>query len=161
MGFNDIIMVATKDFILQAIEDSKPVFLNQGFQKVKVVDILTSTKISKAKFFRYFGGMRGIMELTIYHELSQCYRLIALKIQHTKNREELLGNIIAMRKKLVAGNPILKQYFATKDFFSTRLEPLKKAIKQNEGDLLQGFLEKYFFSEPDITYFKYCITKDS
>lgn len=145
-------------FIIQAIEDLKPLLINSGFQNLKLNAILASLNISKTKFFRYFGSIGGIMELTVYHELSACYRSLALKIRQQKNKEQVLDAIIAHRKKFIDNNPILHIYYATKEGFTRRFEPLKKAVLQNENDLLHGTLAKCLYSEADIAFFKKNIT---
>ncbi|QMV66246.1 TetR/AcrR family transcriptional regulator [Sphingobacterium paramultivorum] len=147
-------------FIRQAIEDLKPLLIDSGFQNLKLDAILTSLNISKTKFFRYFGSMGGIMELTVYHELSACYRSLALKIRQERNKEHVLYKIIAHRKKFIDNNPILHIYYATKKRFTRRFEPLKKAVVQNENDLLHGMLAQCFYSEADIAFFKQNITNE-
>lgn len=149
-------------FVMQAIEDLKPLLIDSGFQNLKLDAILASLNISKAKFFRYFGSIGGIMELTVYHELSAFYRSysLALKIRQQRNKEHVLHTITAHRKKFIDNNPILHIYYATKKGFTRRFDPLKKAVLQNENDLLHGMLAKCSYSEADIAFFKQNITNE-
>jgi len=147
-------------FIMQAIEDLKPLLIDSGFQNLKLDAILVSLNISKTKFFRYFGSIGGIMELAVYHELSVFYRSLVLKIRQQNNKEHVLHTIIAHRKKFIDNNPILHIYYATKKGFTKRFEPLKKAVLQNENDLLHGMLAQCFYSEADIAFFKQKITNE-
>lgn len=147
-------------FIMQAIEDLKPLLIDSGFQNLKLDTILASLNISKAKFFRYFGSIGGIMELAVYHELSVFYRSLVLKIRQQRNKEHVLHTIISHRKKFIDNNPILYIYYATKKGFTRRFDPLKKAVLQNENDLLHGMLAKCSYSEADIAFFKQNITNE-
>lgn len=147
-----------KNFILQAIEDSEVVFVTHGFQKAKVVDIVDSIHVSRSTFFKYFGNIYGIMELVIFHQISQCYALMRMNYVHVKNRGEFLKELLAFKNMYYKNNPILCQYYTTKDLLPKRFDPLKKTIKRHEDELLEDFLEKNFFSEGEISYFKHSIT---
>lgn len=146
-----------KNFILKAIKDAEAVFVTHGFQKAKVADLVDSIHISKSTFFKYFGSIYGIMELTIFHEISQCYALIRMKYMYVKNKEEFLKELLEFRNMYFKNNPMLCQYYMTKDLLTKRFDPLKKTIKHHEDELLQDFLEKKFFSEGEISYFKHSI----
>lgn len=147
-------------FIRQAIEDLKPLLIDSGFQNLKLDAILVSLNISKTKFFRYFGSIGGIMELTVYHELFACYRSIAWKLRQPMNGEEVLDVIIAQRKRFIDNNPILNIYYATKISFTRRFDTLKQAVLKNEVDLLQGILKQSFYSEIDMKFLKKSIIGD-
>ncbi|WP_447768753.1 TetR/AcrR family transcriptional regulator [Sphingobacterium faecium] len=147
-----------KDFILRAIEDAETIFVTHGFQKAKVTDILDSINVSRSTFFTYFGSIYGMMELAIFHQISQCYAIMRMKFIKVEDKEELLQDLMEFRNAYFKNNPMLCQYDITKDFLTKRFDPLKKAIKHHENELIHDFLEKRFFSEDDISYFKFSIT---
>ena len=74
MTNNDI---KNANLVRKSIENIRAVLTEKNIQDVKISDITSVAKISRSKFFSFFGGINTLLELVLTEELVRSYELIA------------------------------------------------------------------------------------
>ncbi|MFA4869950.1 MAG: hypothetical protein WC623_17260 [Pedobacter sp.] len=130
------------DLVHKSIQEVKRILLNKKIQELKISDIVLGIKISKSKFFSFFGGINTILELALMEELNSCYQLISSNIKNLKEKKKIITELRQLRTIYIRKNKILFNYFQYAALLPNRYNELKETISLNERDLLLSILKE-------------------
>ena len=146
-----------REFIMEAIDKAKQLVERTGFEQIKTKDIIDSLGVSKTKFFYYFGGLYGIMELMIHHELAKLYTDLEELTKRIASTDELIACIIDYRRTYIKQNKVLNQYYKKRNYRTARFNALNKSIAETEAGFLKNYILQHPFSTKQKTELAYQI----
>ena len=94
---------------------------------MKISDITSVAKISRSKFFSFFGGINTLLELVLTEELVRSYELIALSIKNQEDKKNLEVEMSLLRIIYIRKNRILYNYYKISELLPSRYDELKEA----------------------------------
>lgn len=130
------------ELVRKSIEDVRSVLLDKAIRDLKIVHILSTIKLSKSKFFNFFGSINTVLEMVITEELISCYSLILDDICSIQRKQLVLVEVNQLRTIYFRNNPILFDYYSNAIKLPFRYKALKEAVSNKERELYFTTLEK-------------------
>ena len=115
----------------------------KNIQDVKISDITSVAKISRSKFFSFFGGINTLLELVLTEELVRSYELIALSIKNQEDKKNLEVEMSLLRIIYIRKNRILYNYYKISELLPSRYDELKEALSIKEQNLQSDILKEH------------------
>ena len=140
MTNNDI---KNANLVRKSIENIRAVLTEKNIQDVKISDITSVAKISRSKFFSFFGGMNTLLELVLTEELVRNYELIALSIKNQEDKKNLEVELSLLRIIYIRKNRILYNYYKVSELLPSRYDDLKEALSIKEQNLQSDILKEH------------------
>lgn len=140
MANNDI---KNANLVRKSLETIRTVLMNSNIQDVKASDITSVTKISKSKFFSFFGGMNTLLELVLTEELVKSYKLIELNIKNQVDKTNLKAEMSLLRLIYIRKNPLLYNYYEVSEILPRRYNDLIEALSIKERNLQWDIFKEY------------------
>ncbi|WP_143706086.1 hypothetical protein [Emticicia sp. TH156] len=110
---------------------------------MKISDITSVAKISRSKFFSFFGGINTLLELVLTEELVRSYELIALSIKNQEDKKNLEVEMSLLRIIYIRKNRILYNYYKISELLPSRYDELKEALSIKEQNLQSDILKEH------------------
>ena len=139
MTNNDI---KNANLVRKSIENIRAVLTEKNIQDVKISDITSVAKISRSKFFSFFGGINTLLELVLTEELVRSYELIALSIKNQEDKKNLEVEMSLLRIIYIRKNRILYNYYKISELLPSRYDELKEALSIKEQNLQSDILKE-------------------
>lgn len=152
MTNNDI---KNANLVRKSIENIRAVLTEKNIQDVKISDITSVAKISRSKFFSFFGGINTLLELVLTEELVRSYELIALSIKNQEDKKNLEVEMSLLRIIYIRKNRILYNYYKISELLPSRYDELKEALSIKEQNLQSDILKEHGV-EPNGLNWKKC-----
>lgn len=140
MTNNDI---KNANLVRKSIENIRAVLTEKNIQDVKISDITSVAKISRSKFFSFFGGMNTLLELVLTEELVRSYEQIALSIKNQEEKKNLEVELSLLRIIYIRKNHILYNYYKVSELLPSRYDELKEALTIKEQNLQSDILKEH------------------
>lgn len=140
MTNNDI---KNANLVRKSIENIRAVLTEKNIQDVKISDITSVAKISRSKFFSFFGGINTLLELVLTEELVRSYELIALSIKNQEDKKNLELEMSLLRIIYIRKNRILYNYYKISELLPSRYDELKEALSIKEQNLQSDILKEH------------------
>lgn len=140
MTNNDI---KNANLVRKSIENIRAVLTENNIQDVKISDITSVAKISRSKFFSFFGGINTLLELVLTEELVRSYELIALSIKNQEDKKNLEVELSLLRIIYIRKNRILYNYYKISELLPSRYDELKEALSIKEQNLQSDILKEH------------------
>ena len=140
MTNNDI---KNANLVRKSIENIRAVLTEKNIQDVKISDITSVAKISRSKFFSFFGGINTLLELVLTEELVRSYELIALSIKNQEDKKNLEVEMSLLRIIYIRKNRILYNYYKISELLPSRYDELKEALSIKEQNLQSDILKEH------------------
>ena len=140
MTNNDI---KNANLVRKSIENIRAVLTEKNIQDVKISDITSVAKISRSKFFSFFGGINTLLELVLTEELGRSYELIALSIKNQEDKKNLEVEMSLLRIIYIRKNRILYNYYKISELLPSRYDELKEALSIKEQNLQSDILKEH------------------
>ena len=140
MTNNDI---KNANLVRKSIENIRAVLTEKNIQDVKISDITSVAKISRSKFFSFFGGINTLLELVLTEELVRSYELIALSIKNQEDKKNLEVEMSLLRMIYIRKNRILYNYYKISELLPSRYDELKEALSIKEQNLQSDILKEH------------------
>ncbi|WP_312206042.1 hypothetical protein [Epilithonimonas hominis] len=140
MTNNDI---KNANLVRKSIENIRAVLTEKNIQDVKISDITSVAKISRSKFFSFFGGINTLLELVLTEELVRSYELIALSIKNQEDKKNLEVEMSLLRIIYIRKNRILYNYYKISELLPSRYDELKEALTIKEQNLQSDILKEH------------------
>ena len=140
MTNNDI---KNANLVRKSIENIRAVLTENNIQDVKISDITSVAKISRSKFFSFFGGINTLLELVLTEELVRSYELIALSIKNQEDKKNLEVEMSLLRIIYIRKNRILYNYYKISELLPSRYDELKEALSIKEQNLQSDILKEH------------------
>ena len=140
MTNNDI---KNANLVRKSIENIRAVLTEKNIQDVKISDITSVAKISRSKFFSFFGGINTLLELVLTEELVRSYELIALSIKKQEDKKNLEVEMSLLRIIYIRKNRILYNYYKISELLPSRYDELKEALSIKEQNLQSDILKEH------------------
>ena len=140
MTNNDI---KNSNLVRKSIENIRAVLTEKNIQDVKISDITSVAKISRSKFFSFFGGINTLLELVLTEELVRSYELIALSIKNQEDKKNLEVEMSLLRIIYIRKNRILYNYYKISELLPSRYDELKEALSIKEQNLQSDILKEH------------------
>ena len=140
MTNNDI---KNANLVRKSIENIRTVLTEKNIQDVKISDITSVAKISRSKFFSFFGGINTLLELVLTEELVRSYELIALSIKNQEDKKNLEVEMSLLRIIYIRKNRILYNYYKISELLPSRYDELKEALSIKEQNLQSDILKEH------------------
>ncbi len=116
--------------------------MNKDIRDVKISDITSVAKISRSKFFSFFGGINTLLELVLTEELVRSYELIELSIKNQEDKKNLEVELSLLRIIYIRKNHILYNYYKVSKLLPRRYDKLKEDILIKEQYLQLNILKE-------------------
>jgi len=140
MTNNDI---KNANLVRKSIENIRAVLTENNIQDVKISDITSVAKISRSKFFSFFGGMNTLLKLVLTEELVRSYEQIALSIKNQEEKKNLEVELSLLRIIYIRKNHILYNYYKVSELLPSRYDELKEALTIKEQNLQSDILKEH------------------
>ena len=140
MTNNDI---KNANLVRKSIENIRAVLTEKNIQDVKISDITSVAKISRSKFFSFFGGINTLLDLVLTEELVRSYELIALSIKNQEDKKNLEVEMSLLRIIYIRKNRILYNYYKISELLPSRYDELKEALSIKEQNLQSDILKEH------------------
>lgn len=140
MTNNDI---KNANLVRKSIENIRAVLTEKNIQDVKISDITSVAKISRSKFFSFFGGINTLLELVLTEELVRSYEQIALSIKNQEEKKNLEVELSLLRIIYIRKNHILYNYYKVSELLPSRYDELKEALTIKEQNLQSDILKEH------------------
>ena len=140
MTNNDI---KNANLVRKSIENIRAVLTEKNIQDVKISDITSVAKLSRSKFFSFFGGINTLLELVLTEELVRSYELIALSIKNQEDKKNLEVEMSLLRIIYIRKNRILYNYYKISELLPSRYDELKEALSIKEQNLQSDILKEH------------------
>ena len=131
------------NLVRKSIENIRAVLSEKNIQEVKISDITSVAKISRSKFFSFFGGINTLLELVLTEELVRSYELIALSIKNQEDKKNLEVEMSLLRIIYIRKNRILYNYYKISELLPSRYDELKEALSIKEQNLQSDILKEH------------------
>jgi AcrR family transcriptional regulator len=131
------------NLVRRSIENIRAVLTEKNIQDVKISDITSVAKISRSKFFSFFGGMNTLLELVLTEELVRSYEQIALSIKNQEEKKNLEVELSLLRIIYIRKNHILYNYYKVSELLPSRYDELKEALTIKEQNLQSDILKEH------------------
>ena len=131
------------NLVRRSIENIRAVLTEKNIQDVKISDITSVAKISRSKFFSFFGGMNTLLELVLTEELVRSYEQIALSIKKQEEKKNLEVELSLLRIIYIRKNHILYNYYKVSELLPSRYDELKEALTIKEQNLQSDILKEH------------------
>ena len=131
------------NLVRRSIENIRAVLTEKNIQDVKISDITSVAKISRSKFFSFFGGINTLLELVLTEELVRSYELIALSIKNQEDKKNLEVEMSLLRIIYIRKNRILYNYYKISELLPSRYDELKEALSIKEQNLQSDILKEH------------------
>ncbi|MCW8311856.1 hypothetical protein AB3466_10470 [Sphingobacterium thalpophilum] len=145
------------NLVRKSMQATRCMLLSIRLQHLKVSDILIATKLSKSRFFRFFGTINTILELVVSEELEKSYDLMANSLSPDVNKNYALAEINLLRIIYFRKNLILNNYYSCIQSLPPRYKSLIDSISVKDKQLYNALLGKYhnhqdrgFIKRPEI-----------
>ncbi|MGV0926675.1 hypothetical protein ACTS9K_05720 [Empedobacter sp. ULE_I145] len=135
--------IQNANLVRKSIENIRAVLSEKNIQEVKISDITSVAKISRSKFFSFFGGMNTLLELVLTEELVRNYELIALSIKNQEDKKNLEVELSLLRIIYIRKNRILYNYYKVSELLPSRYDDLKEALSIKEQNLQSDILKEH------------------
>lgn len=135
--------IQNANLVRKSIENIRAVLSEKNIQEVKISDITSVAKISRSKFFSFFGGMNTLLELVLTEELVRNYELIALSIKNQEDKKNLEVELSLLRIIYIRKNRILYNYYKISELLPSRYDELKEALSIKEQNLQSDILKEH------------------
>lgn len=149
MTNNDI---KNANLVRKSIENIRAVLTEKNIQDVKISDITSVAKISRSKFFSFFGGINTLLELVLTEELVRSYELIALSIKNQEDKKNLEVEMSLLRIIYIRKNRILYNYYKISELLPSRYDELKEALSIKEQNLQSDILKEHGVEPNDLNW---------
>lgn len=131
------------NLVRKSMQATRCMLLSIRLQHLKVSDILVATKLSKSRFFRFFGTINTILELVVSEELEKSYDLMANSLSPDVNKNYALAEINLLRIIYFKKNLILNNYYSCIQSLPLRYKSLIDSISVKDKQLYNALLGKY------------------
>ena len=138
-----IFVIKNANLVRKSIENIRAVLTEKNIQDVKISDITSVAKISRSKFFSFFGGINTLLELVLTEELVRSYELIALSIKNQEDKKNLEVEMSLLRIIYIRKNRILYNYYKISELLPSRYDELKEALSIKEQNLQSDILKEH------------------
>ena len=135
--------IQNANLVRKSIENIRAVLSEKNIQEVKISDITSVAKISRSKFFSFFGGINTLLELVLTEELVRSYELIALSIKNQEDKKNLEVEMSLLRIIYIRKNRILYNYYKISELLPSRYDELKEALSIKEQNLQSDILKEH------------------